>query len=704
VKPPKSDPLFQATPYTPSQTTKSSIQHIDTRSYKRRTDAPALTMVTAALDYGYTVALIAIHKLLDAAHIPHVPTYHNASSYTESKRPHPEVRGWKPYRKRLASVQEVEAWQATGLIGGWGIVTGNTARLIIVDLDADADPDAPAKFTERFPDLETTYTERTPTGGLHLLYRLPPGISAPASIPASIGELRGEGAFTVIAPTCWRDMRWRVEYGDLTTIHTLTNAQLERLIAFYHEYPKTTAPTSPPTVTPAASGGSSLPTTDAEMIEAIKLKLGVTTINPATGFSNNVLCPFHNDVHPSAQWNEHKRSLKCHAGCTTGKKPGWNNRFKVAAALGLHHLIPPLASSNPPNMIQLQPTVMFNEIRETLLGAKLDAVSRLLDVLYSAGITPGSSLTEKDIVERCKGSIGRTAILKALKATYHIVDTDTGEITQKVFFVCVLYTPANGANTKDTNTYVLDAKTQTKNQAARGTGSDEPKRGRGRPPGSGAAQYLIPSIDYLLDLLVIDRDHLHADALPADALTNATKYAMAIHAALIDRKSKEQYSMRMLKQRVSRTRMTIYRYNKAEGIVGIPVYHRTRITWANVSSLPFLELDDIEKDKRGKRKATYVFIEDVTDVPKDADTLGQRHPPLAVIAKRLLGQGRSLYLTYQEANAWIYKRIDEPPPAPIFKLQVGTPTVQPRSLPKAAGAENMSVPPAARDTGDNITP
>lgn len=341
----------------------------------------------------------------------------------------------------------------------------------------------------------------------------------------------------------------------------------------------------------------------------------------------------------------------------------------------------------PRAMPMLTPAVMLNAIREALLQQKQDAAARLLDMLYSAGIEPGNAMTEKQIVELCAAKgISRKTIRKALETNARRIDLDTGEIIENRVFVPILYTPQSGAIAKAKTTCVVRCQNGDKNL-------NEAKSKGGRPSGTGK-QYAIPTVDYMLDLLGIERENAkHADAIPADAVKTASSYRRAIHTALVKRTPEKQYSMRLLTQRLGVTRMTVYSYNKAAGIEAIPVYTRIPITWENVNSLPFVDIADADQNQQGRRFVRGMFIADVTNT--DPAEIGEKHSPFAVIARRLLSERRTIYLCYQEANAWVYKPAIKRS-APIFKLQTVTPAAQPVPLAKAAGAESMTPPPTSQ--------
>jgi putative DNA primase/helicase len=88
------------------------------------------------------------------------------------------------------------------------------------------------------------YTEQSPSGGLHILYRCP-DVGGNAKLAAEAGgavliETRGEGGFVVTAPSVDGDRDWRLLAGGFDTIATITAAQREQLFSIARSFNKRT--------------------------------------------------------------------------------------------------------------------------------------------------------------------------------------------------------------------------------------------------------------------------------------------------------------------------------------------------------------------------------------------------------------------------------------------------------------------------------
>ncbi len=215
----------------------------------------------------YDAALLATIRELCAAEISFIPVHGiHAQVYKGEKAQHlvgakePAIPKCRAYQhERLPTEQEVQAWLNAGLFGGIGIYCGDVSGIICADIDVNGNLSVNDTFVVEFPDLLDTYTERTPTGGTHRFYRLPPGRNAPRTLAAKgYGELRGKGALVVVAPTRWGEQAWSLERGEWSVIPTLSDDRLERLMDFYRRQgePIRVRPVAKPN--PASAVASSL--------------------------------------------------------------------------------------------------------------------------------------------------------------------------------------------------------------------------------------------------------------------------------------------------------------------------------------------------------------------------------------------------------------------------------------------------------------
>jgi hypothetical protein len=177
---------------------------------------------------------------------------------------------WKRYTQELPTEQDVAAWYAQGH-PGIGLVCGSVSGgLEMLELEGRAieggqlqqlvDLVAAAGLTDVWQRLTTGYAEWTPSGGLHLLYRVTgtpvPGNTKLASRPArdeelvdderqkraerpdlvfwrTLAETRGEGGYVVVAPSHGpvheTGQAWTLIAGRAGTLPTITGEEREEL-------------------------------------------------------------------------------------------------------------------------------------------------------------------------------------------------------------------------------------------------------------------------------------------------------------------------------------------------------------------------------------------------------------------------------------------------------------------------------------------
>jgi KaiC/GvpD/RAD55 family RecA-like ATPase len=189
---------------------------------------------------------------------------------------------WQTYQHRLPTEDELRSWYANGR-HGIGIVCGAVSgNLEMLEFEGRAMGEA---VDERFADLADQagigdlvanvmagYTEWTPSGGLHILYRVDGPIAGNTKLarrPATANELeqqpddrikvlietRGEGGYVIVAPTHGpvhpTAGEWRLVQGGFDSIATITPAerdQLHRLARALDDMP-----VNPPTSVPSAT-------------------------------------------------------------------------------------------------------------------------------------------------------------------------------------------------------------------------------------------------------------------------------------------------------------------------------------------------------------------------------------------------------------------------------------------------------------------
>jgi putative DNA primase/helicase len=174
----------------------------------------------------------------------------------------PAVASWTGYQQEGPSRQQVEAWFAAGHTG-LGLVCGAiSGNLEMLELEGRAvEGGALTELSELIESAGLAdlwmritaegYAEKTPSGGLHFLYRVDgepvPGNTKLASRPAhdaelatkpkerikGLAETRGEGGYVVVAPSHGRThptgRAWEIAYGRAGAVPTVTADERDQL-------------------------------------------------------------------------------------------------------------------------------------------------------------------------------------------------------------------------------------------------------------------------------------------------------------------------------------------------------------------------------------------------------------------------------------------------------------------------------------------
>ena len=172
---------------------------------------------------------------------------------------------WAKYQRQLPTPNQVTHWFGPSQ-QGVGIITGRVSGgLEMLEFEGRAVESGAYNFfldllhvenlTDLWDQILAGYSERTPSGGIHVLYRCPDTIEGNLRLAAGaagvLAETRGEGGFTVIAPTsgtCHLTGKpWEIMAGGLDTITTITSDQRKRLhetVAQLAPQPQQSAPES----------------------------------------------------------------------------------------------------------------------------------------------------------------------------------------------------------------------------------------------------------------------------------------------------------------------------------------------------------------------------------------------------------------------------------------------------------------------------
>lgn len=173
------------------------------------------------------------------------------------------VGSWKEYQTRRPTTDEIEQWfhdESYGLAIVAGKVSGN---LEILDVEGKAidgglwmeviDLAKNLGMSELLMKILSGYCEYTPSGGLHILYRINGTVAGnlklardPSLAPDddkkkdTVIETRGEGGYAIIAPTVDAVLgKWHIDIGSFATIPTLSRDEHEALHDLLKTFDKT---------------------------------------------------------------------------------------------------------------------------------------------------------------------------------------------------------------------------------------------------------------------------------------------------------------------------------------------------------------------------------------------------------------------------------------------------------------------------------
>lgn len=197
----------------------------------------------------------------------------------------PAIESWTPYIAAAPTLDQAEAWWGNGRVLGYAIICGQVSGgLEMTEIEAAGmTEDAQSRFMDALDrldawDVYTTlwygYRQGTPSGGVHLAYRISdqavPGNEKVARRPATpeelesrpgnkfvvLAETRGEGGYFIGAGSpgiCHPSGRpWELHHGAVGDVPTITWAQRELFHQALREaLDETPAPAAPvPATTP----------------------------------------------------------------------------------------------------------------------------------------------------------------------------------------------------------------------------------------------------------------------------------------------------------------------------------------------------------------------------------------------------------------------------------------------------------------------
>jgi hypothetical protein len=268
--------------------------------------------------------------------------------------------------------------------------------------------------------------------------------------------------------------------------------------------------------------------------EMVIKALGVERFKSDGNSRENVHCPFHNDIIPSASLHREK-GLYCH---TCGRSYLWQ---EIGIHLGIG-TIKEWRLSQPASM----PCQLSTETREALIRRKLTNISRVFDALYIASWKPGREFAIKEAAAVCK------PFGISIKTLYKISNRNNKSFSP--FFPTTM-----GLKKKEVNSGKKSC----------------PRRG-----------FRLLSPGEVNSLVGMDDNHWqHYDPISTGALGNVTDYRADVHAAMIRRRP-GNYPRKFLADRLGVGPKTTRAYDELADLEVIPNYHKTKLSMDEAATLP----------------------------------------------------------------------------------------------------------------------
>ncbi len=187
----------------------------------------------------------------------------------------PGLQSWKQYQTQHPAPEDTVAWFSGGT-DGVGVLTGSVSgQLEMVELEGRA---VDAGLWEQFQSAADDngmgqllarviagYCEVTPSGGIHLLYRVGDGVARKNTKLARTAdrevliETRGEGGFVVVAPSSGRThptgQPWQLRSGGIENVAVITSDERDALFALASLFDHTPEPVAEATAVGDLVGG-----------------------------------------------------------------------------------------------------------------------------------------------------------------------------------------------------------------------------------------------------------------------------------------------------------------------------------------------------------------------------------------------------------------------------------------------------------------
>jgi P4 family phage/plasmid primase-like protien len=161
----------------------------------------------------------------------------------------PGLHTWKAFQETHPTVDDLCTWFGGTMTDGIGVLTGAiSGNLEMVELEGRAMQEGALTLlqgyaldngaSELLARIVTGYSETTPSGGLHLLYRVDGQVRRNTKLARTLdrqvlAESRGEGGFVVVAPSFGRSHPtgepWQMRSGSIESIATISEDERELL-------------------------------------------------------------------------------------------------------------------------------------------------------------------------------------------------------------------------------------------------------------------------------------------------------------------------------------------------------------------------------------------------------------------------------------------------------------------------------------------
>jgi hypothetical protein len=162
---------------------------------------------------------------------------------------------WKPYIKERPDAAQIRRWWTSNPDYGIAIITGFVSdNLEMLELEGRARDDEHLsklntvlefhELGQLWHDIQAGYSEDTPSGGMHVLYRVAGGPGVPGNTKLAIqednlclSETRGEGGYVIVAPTPgWchpAGKPWSMIIGGPESIVNVASWDRDRLVGAF---------------------------------------------------------------------------------------------------------------------------------------------------------------------------------------------------------------------------------------------------------------------------------------------------------------------------------------------------------------------------------------------------------------------------------------------------------------------------------------